>query len=105
VWARARHEGIFAAGHKFAEEFDGRNLASTQFQLGLGCGVTIRGTDLHLVVELDEHEIIVVHGRDHGGHADAPGLVHELGGQILTDAHESHDLVLSCRCANPQNTP
>ena len=85
----AGDERLLAAGDVLAGVLDPLPLLLAQLQLGLGGGVAVRGTDRHPHVELDEHEVVVVHrGHEQTRLAFGPRAVepHDLARDAIVQA-------------------
>lgn len=64
------HEGLFAAGDVFAEEFDGFGHSSADFEFGFGHVVCVDYGAGDFVIAFNEHEIVIVDCGCYGGHTD-----------------------------------
>ena len=68
------HEGLFAAGYVFAEEFDGFGHSPADFEFGFGHVVCVDYGAGDFVIAFDEHEVVIMDCGCYGGHSYLAGF-------------------------------
>lgn len=95
----AGDEGLFASGDEVAQEPDGLDLATAEFDFGVGDGIAVGRADGHLIVEFEEHQIVVVDAGGDQRQADRVGAADEFGRETPGIGVEADDASVAAAAA------